>query len=88
MEGLYYVYQAEFRTLSVSDSMHMDSHRIVAVHLILLGLLSLAHSIRYAVESRSTRKSWKEGPTSASHDREGGSKLSLTNTPYSEGFES
>ena len=46
MEGLYYVYQAESRTLSVSYSMHMDSHRIVAVYLILLGLLGLAHAVR------------------------------------------
>ena len=46
MEGLYYVYQAESRTLSVSYSMHMDSHRIVAVYLIFLGLLGLAHAVR------------------------------------------
>jgi hypothetical protein len=43
MEGLYYVYQAEFRILRVSDSLYIDSPRIVAVHLILLGLLGLSH---------------------------------------------
>jgi len=43
MEGICYVYQAEFRILSVSNSLYMDSLGIVAVHLILLGLLGLSH---------------------------------------------